>query len=489
MKTVVKSLIIIFILTLELFSSVKLNSANSFVKGEPFTFELEVTGSSIKFPKIEKIDSYVVQNLGTSRSLQIINGNYSEKISQKFQVLPQKDFEIPSFTFEIDGVEIQSPSKKITQRTVNKTISNNFDLQLKASKKEAYVGEDILLKLVFKYRKNLQITNLGFEPPHFENFWYKKVDNKNRRYEEKGYIVQELEYLLFPQKEGKLKVNPLAIIVQLVNQNSNYGNFSFLSVPVEKRVYSNSLDFDIKPLPKNINLIGDFDINATIDNTEIKEGESVSLKLDIKGVGNFDDLEDFKLDIQNATIYDNKPQIKTAYSKKGFEGSYEKIFSIVPSTSITIPSFKLKYFDKTQSKIIEKTTEEFRVKVNSLNKQETSSKLEKSNEPKEIEKVIEKSITLKDKLLYFSLGSLVTILIFGLYIYARIYKQKTKEDKPLIKKLKSCKTKEEMLKLLLPYLKYDSQLDELIFECEKTKDFKGTQKAIISLVKQLDIKG
>ncbi|XPV53102.1 MAG: BatD family protein [Halarcobacter ebronensis] len=242
-------------------------------------------------------------------------------------------------------------------------------------------------------------------------------------------------------------------------------------------------------MPKNINLIGDFDINATIDKTEIKEGESVSLKLDIKGVGNFDDLEDFKLDIQNATIYDNKPQIKTAYSKKGFEGSYKKIFSIVPSTSITIPSFKLKYFDKTQSKIIEKTTEEFRIKVNSLNKQETSSKLEKSNEPKEIEKVIEKTITLKDKLLYFSLGSLVTILIFGLYIYARIYKQKTKEDKPLIKKLKSCKTKEEMLKLLLPYLKHDSQLDELIFECEKTKDFKGTQKAIISLVKQLDIKG
>lgn len=489
MKTVVKSLIIIFILTLELFSSVKLNSANSFVKGEPFTFELEVTGSSIKFPKIEKIDSYIVQNLGTSRSLQIINGNYSEKISQKFQILPQKDFEIPSFTFEIDGVEIQSPSRKITQRKVNKTISNNFDLQLKASKEEAYVGEEILLKLVFKYRKNLQITNLGFEPPHFENFWYKKVDNKNRRYEENGYIVQELEYLLFPQIEGKLKVDPLAIVVQLVNQNSNYGNFSFLSVPVEKRVYSNSLDFNIKPLPKNINLIGNFDINATIDKTEIKEGESVSLKLDIKGVGNFDDLEDFKLNIGNATIYDNKPQIKTAYSKKGFEGSYEKIFSIVPSTSITIPSFKLKYFDKTQKKVIEKTTKEFRIKVNSLNKQEITPTLEKSNEPKEIKKVIKKSITLKDKLLYFSLGSLVTILIFGLYIYVKIYKQKTKEDRPLIKKLKSSKTKEEMLKLLLPYLKYDSQLDELIFECEKTKDFKGTQKAIISLVKQLDIKG
>ena len=145
MKTVVKSLIIIFILTLELFSSVKLNSANSFIKGEPFIFEFEATGSSIKFPKIERIDSYVVQSLGTSRSLQIINGTYSEKISQKFQILPQKDFTIPSFSFEIDGVKLQSPSKKIVQETINKTISSDFDLQLKASKQKAYVGEDILL--------------------------------------------------------------------------------------------------------------------------------------------------------------------------------------------------------------------------------------------------------------------------------------------------------------------------------------------------------
>ncbi|RXJ90226.1 hypothetical protein CRV01_03435 [Arcobacter sp. CECT 8983] len=489
MKTVVKSLIIIFILTLDLFSSVKLNSSNTFIKGEPFIFEFEVSGSSIKFPKIEKIDSYVVQSLGTSRSLQIINGNYSEKISQKFQILPQKEFIIPSFTFEIDGTKTQSPSKKITQRKVNKTVSNNFDLELVASKQEAYVGEDILLKLIFKYKKNLQITNLGFEPPHFENFWYKKLNNKDGRYEENGYIVQELEYLLFPQKEGNLKVNPLSIIVQLVNQNSNYGNFSFLSVPVERRVYSNSLDFDIKPLPKNVSLIGDFDISASLDKNEIKEGESVSLKLNIKGSGNFDDLEDYKLDIENATIYDNKPQIKTSYSNKGFEGTYKKSFSIVPSNSITIPSFKLRYFDKKQKKVIEKETKEFKVKVNSLNKQKTTSKLEKLSEPKVIKKVIEKSITLKDKFLYFSLGSLVTILIFGLYIYVKIHKQKTKEDKPLIKKLKSSKTKEELLKTLLPYLKYNTQLDELIFECEKTEDFKQTKRDIITLVKQLDIKG
>lgn len=488
MKTVVKSLIIILILTLELFSSIKLNSANSFVKGEPFVFEFEVAGSSIKFPKIEKIDSYIVQNLGTSRSLQIINGNYSEKISQKFQLLPKKEFTIPSFTFEIDGSKIQSPTRKITQRRVAKTVSSDFDLQLKASKQKAFIGEDILLKLIFKYKKNLQITNLGFEPPHFENFWYKKVDNKNRRYEENAYIVQELEYLLFPQKEGKLKVDPLAIIVQLVNQNTNYGNFSFLSVPIEKRVYSNPLEFDIKPLPKNINLIGDFDIKASIDKAEIKQGEPISLKLNIKGVGNFDDLEDFKLDIPNATIYENKPQIKTSYSNKGFEGSYEKIFSIVPSTSITIPSFKLKYFDKTQNKVVKKSTKAIKIKVKTIQKEDVKLIKAKEETPKELEMHSPKT-NYKTKVMYFIFGMLFTILIFGLYIYARIHKQKIKEDKPLIKKLKSCKTKEEMLKILLPYLKYDSQLDELIFECEKTNDFKGTQKDIISLVKQLDIKG
>ena len=97
-------------------------------------------------------------------------------------------------------------------------------------------------------------------------------------------------------------------------------------------------------------MIGDFNISASVNKIDIKQGESVSLKLEISGVGNFDDIEDIKLDIPNATVYDNKPDVKTKYSDLGYEGTYTKVFSIIPESSITIPSIKLKYFDKKNKK-------------------------------------------------------------------------------------------------------------------------------------------
>ena len=490
MKTTAKLLLLLFIVfNMKLIAGLKLNSSDSFVKAEPFIFEFEVSGSSIKFPKIEKIGNYVVQTLGTSRSLQIVNGSYSEKISQKYQIVPQNEFTIPSFTFEIDGKKVESKEKKIIERTINKTLSNNFDLSLKASKMQAYLGEDILVKMIFKYKKNLQITNLGFEQPHFENFWYKKLDTKTRSYEEGDYIVQELDFLLFPQKSGKLIINPLSVIVQLVSQNSNFGNFSFLNVPKEKRVYSNKLEFDIKKLPKNISLIGDFAIKAEVDKTKIKEGEAVSLNLEIKGFGNFDDIDDYNLEIPNTTVYDNKAKVDTKYNNERLEGIYEKTFSLVPSETATIPSFKISYFSKKQNKVIEKSTNEIKIEVIKKIKENKPLLQKAKKETKDI-KVIENGTSLIEKITYFLLGGLVTILIIGLYMYVKIPRLKSKKDNnPLLKRVKSSKSKEELLKILLPYLKYNDTLDELIFECEKTKDFKTTKKRVVSLVKELEIKG
>ncbi len=325
-----------------LFASVTMQAPDSFVKGESYIFKFEAIGSSIDFPEIEKIDGYLVEDLGTSRSLQIINGNYDEKYSKTYKIVPTNNFTIPSFTFLINGKEVNSDEKNVSLQTVAKTSSPKFDLSLTPSKTSLYVGEEFLVKLIFKYKRGLQITNLGFEQPHFENFWYKKITNANKRYEKNGFIIQELEFLLFPQKSGELTIDSLRVDVQLVDTSSSSGTFGFFStVPKIVKIYSNELKFDVKKLPEDITLIGEFDIKTNINKTKVKQGESVSFKIDIAGVGNFDDIQDIKLDIDEATIYDNKPEIKTKYSAKGYEGTYSKVYSIVPNNSIEIPSISL----------------------------------------------------------------------------------------------------------------------------------------------------
>lgn len=487
MKTI-KYFLILILLNISIFASVTLKAPDSFTKGEPFIFVYEAIGSSIEFPEIKSIDGYLVESIGTSRSLQIINGNYDEKIAKRFKLLPQKDFTIPSFTFEIDGKEIKSQEKKITARTITKTTSNNFDLTLKPSKTELYTGEELLVKLIFKYKKGLQITNLGFEKPHFNNFWYKRLDNSSKRYEENNYIVQELDFLLFPQKSGELTISPLRVDVQMMDSNSS-GNFGFFTMaPKVVKVYSNELKFDVKDLPNGINYIGDFQIDASIDKNKIKQGESISYRLNIKGVGNFDDIQDIKLNIPNATIYDNKPEINTKFTSNGYEGSYTKVYSIVPSNSLEIPSISFKYFSKKDKKIVEKKTKPFKIEVEEKAIKKVVLEKPKVEESIEKEVLIKKEKSTSDRVLFFFLGVGFTLLIIGLYTYVKLQKnKKSKNDTPLIKLVKKSKDKSELIKVLVPFIKKDPNLDNLIYECQGAKDFKILKKEILELLKDLKI--
>jgi hypothetical protein len=486
---ILRLIVLVLIFNIYLNAGVILRAPNSFISGEPYVFEYELSGSSVNFPKIEKIDQYIVEGLGTSKSLQIINGSYSEKVSKKYRIFPTSDFTIPSFDFEIDGKLEKSEEKKVTKSVALKTKSQQFDLTIQTDKKELFVGESTVLKLVFKYKRDLQITNLGFTPPHFENFWYKKLDNKNNRYEQNGYIVQELEYLLFPQKVGKLKVNPLKVDVQMIDSASSNSFGFFSAVPKVTKVYSNELNFEVKPLPQGVSLIGDFDIKALVDKTKVKQGESISYKLVISGFGNFDDIQDKKLNVKDAIVYDNKPKVETNYENDRYKGTYEKVYSIVPSNSIIIPSQSISYFDKQSQKVVTKKTQEFKIEVeNSLNSSQEVV-LEKAKDAPIIKKdIIETKTSNSEKVIYFVLGIVFSLLIFGLLNLVKIKKNKNRRvDTPLIKQVKSSKDKQELLKVLVPFINKDEILDELIYKCEKEGEFSSLKKDIISTIKNLKL--
>ncbi len=467
--------------------SVTLKAPDSFINGESYVFEYEAVGSSVDFPKIKEIDGFIVEDLGSSRSLQIINGNYDEKILKRFRIVPNKNFTIPPFIFKIDGKELKSEEKKVLERKIQKTSSDNFDLTITPSKNQLYVGESLIVKLTFKYKRGLQITNLGFESPHFENFWYKKIDNSNKRYEENGYMVQELDFLLFPQKSGTLEIKPLRVDVQMLDTSSSPSNFTFFSsAPKLKKVYSNNLSFNVKALPDNVTLIGDFILNASIDKSEINLGESINYRLEITGFGNFDDIEDFKLDIPNTTIYDNKAKIETKFKDNKYEGKYSKVFSLVPNSSLEIPPFELKFFNKEENKVKTLKTKSFKIKVNG--EKQKNVVLQKPIE-KEEKVLIEKEFPLVEKIKYFLFGALFILLIFCLYIYVKLQKSKKKiKETSLNKLIKSSKDKSGLMKILIPYLKKDNELDNLIFECEKSNlEFKVLKKKVLEKITQLNL--
>jgi hypothetical protein len=469
------------------FSNVVLNAPPSFTKDEMYVFSIKASGSNITFPKIDKIDGNVVFNIGSASSKSISNGNIVRSKEISYSLLAKKEFTIPKMIFQIDGKEYTTSEKRIKAYIPKKTNSNLFDLAIGVNKNDSYVGEAIALKLIFKFRRDLQIVDLNFKAPSFDGFWYKQLED-SKKYSEGSFEVQELDFLLFPLKSGKLKINPISITASIVDTNRNFN--SFFSTPTKNiQIYSNDLEFDIKALPKGINLIGDFNIESFLDKTQVKENEALSYKVKITGVGNIEDIKDINLDSLDGTIYENKAKIDTKYEDGLYKGVYIKTFSIVPNKDMTIPPIKLQYFHKDKNTVIEKYTKAFNIKI--LNQKNTNlAKLEKADRlVKEKIKTIEKHSTL-DRVIFFILGIIFSILILGLYLYViKLRENKKFDETPLIKRLKSAKDKDTLLRVLAIYINKDDNLDKLIFDLEKSDNINSIKKEIIKLLKTINLKG
>ena len=96
------SLFFLFVSTL--FADVKLYlPSHTLVKNEAFIFVLEAYGNDITFPNISLIDGQIVQEVASSNSTNIINGNITKQIKKTYSFYPTKDFILPSFETIIDG--------------------------------------------------------------------------------------------------------------------------------------------------------------------------------------------------------------------------------------------------------------------------------------------------------------------------------------------------------------------------------------------------
>lgn len=486
-------IILFLVLPYLLYSSAVLKVGNEFYKGDVVQFSITASGKDIKIPNIDTIENYSVQTLGTSSQTRIINGARTQSITKNYIFKPLKNITIPPFDISIDGNIVKTKAKTIKLLKVEKTISDLYKFDINVDKKDVFVGEEIQLDLNFRYKKDLDIVNLEFQKPDFENFWVKELNRKEPKQPNGEYAEQKLSYLLFPQKAGKLQIEPLKIGVVL--RDNRYANSFFMTVATTTTpVYSNAIELDIKKLPNKLKLIGDFKISASIDKNIVEQGDAVSYKVHIEGRGNIDDIDEVKLNIANATIYDNPSKKEYNLNQNGYGGTYTKAFSIVATDNFTIPPIEINYFDKRTQKAKTIQTKEYKIQVNKT--VQNSSQLEVlQDKPKETiteEKIVTKVITTSDneKIIYFLFGFFIAILLVVLYNILKNKKVK-KIDIPLIKSIKQSKTKSELLNIIIAYIAIDENLDKIIFEIENNNDtqkIKSFKKSLIEVIEELEKK-
>jgi hypothetical protein len=241
--------------------------------------------------------------------------------------------------------------------------TGNELLQLVAeiSKTNPYLNEPITVvyKLYFNY-----INVTGFKElakPKYNDFWNQNIDIKQLSVEQGSYQGQQAYYvilkktILYPQKTGKLTIEPLSldIGVQMAsNRRDMFGQM--ITVEDNKIVSAGAKTINVRPIPENgkpegfTGAVGKFNFVVTPSKTTLKSGESLDLIVSAQGTGNMKLFTLPKPVVPNALeMYDPVHDENVTNSLAGMSGRISDKYTIVPQYKGKYPikPMQFSYFD------------------------------------------------------------------------------------------------------------------------------------------------
>ncbi|MGA9639693.1 BatD family protein [Flavobacterium sp.] len=337
-------------------------------------FFMNIDGDNFNQPSFEGF--HIVAGPSQSVSQSWINGRSTfEKFYSYFLVPTQKGvITIKSATIEYEGKIYKTTPIKINVTDAvqqprdpndnNAPVSadNNLYLVAEISKTNPYINEPITVvyKLYFSY--NIGITNFKeLSKPKYNNFWSQNIDVKQLTVEEGMFKGERYRYavlrktVLYPQKSGKLEIEPLSldIDVQLPsNRRDMFGRQ--LIIEDSKNVSAGSKTINVKALPEAgkpadfTGAVGRFDFKVTPSKTSLKNGESLDLVISATGKGNLKLFTLPKPVVPNALeMYDAVHTEKVDTPLSGMTGKIADSYTIVPQYKGNYPikPLQFSYFD------------------------------------------------------------------------------------------------------------------------------------------------
>ena len=242
-----------------------------------------------------------------------VNGRSSFNKSYSYFLLPQQKgvVVIKQASVEINGQIYKTNPVKINVTNAIElpkdpnnapqiSAEDALHLVAEVSKVNPYLNEPITVvyKLYFNY--NVGITGAReLNKPKYNDFWSQNIEIKQLKAEEGTYngqrcgVVTLKKAVLYPQKSGKLEIEPLTMDVDVqlpTNRRDFFGRVQI--VEDNKRVSAGAKVINVKALPERgkpidfSGAVGRFSFKVTPSRTTLKNGESLDLKVAVSGTGN-----------------------------------------------------------------------------------------------------------------------------------------------------------------------------------------------------------
>ncbi|MRI01354.1 protein BatD [Kriegella sp. EG-1] len=373
------------------------------------TFELKVSKSKLGINERIRVDFSMNKDgdnfnppdfqgfkvlMGPSQSISSmwVNGvrSYSKTYSYTIAPTAQGTFTINQATIVIDGKTYKSLSKKIEvgpavdkpsdQMTAHDVADESLHLVAEVSNARPYMNEAITVVYKLYFGQQIGISNYRpLDNPTYNNFWSQdipitRLNAQNGTYDGKPFRYVVLKrVVLYPQKSGKLEIEPLSleITADVPTQKRDFFGGRIYS-QANKTVSAGKRTINVKALPENgkpanfNGAVGNFDFKVTASKKTLNASESLQAKVEVSGKGN---LKLFKLPepILPSSLEVYEPEfdenVKTTIS--GMQGKVANNYTIVPAYKgkYPIPSISFSYFDPSTAKYNTIDSEEILIDV------------------------------------------------------------------------------------------------------------------------------
>lgn len=298
-----------------------------------------------------------------------------------------------SLNIEISGKASSGKQTDQNNQVSGTGSSDDLFLKVTADKQNILQGEQ--LTLTYKIYTSIPVSQYAIQKlPSFSGFWSfdllkdrKEVKQYTENVNGKKYTVAEIRKVaLFPQKSGKLSIDPLEVEciaqVPVKTQKNNifdqFFNDPFFRNPfssgyqdVKRTLRTSSVSVQVSSLPamnKPVDfsgLTGSFTMESGFDITEVKAHEAVNLNITISGTGNISLID--KLNIRfpsDFEVYD--PQVEEQINASDVVGGIKKFtYLIIPRNpgNFTIEPVTFSYFDIARKEYITLSSGALKLKV------------------------------------------------------------------------------------------------------------------------------
>lgn len=349
-------------------------SKNKLGVNERLRIDFEMNQDGDNFIPPDFSDFTVVGGPNTSVSNTWINGKRTFKKTYSYFLAPKRvgKFTIKQAIIEIDGetyktflvnVEV-TPAVELPKdpNDPDYVASQNIHLVAEVSKTNPYLNEPVTVVYKLYVSPSTGVSNWReIDNPKYSDFWSQNIPIKNISVQNGQFNGEEYRFVelrktvLYPQKSGELKIEPLSLDVTVevpTNRRDFFGGR--MMTQVNQRVTAGGRTIQVKPLPEQgkpenfTGAVGDFDLVVSTSKNQLNATESLQLTVEVSGKGNLKLFELPKPKFPSALeVYDPVKNDKVNTALDGMYGTRIEDYTIVPQFKgkYPIPGISFSYFD------------------------------------------------------------------------------------------------------------------------------------------------